>query len=389
MPFNIKNISNSPLSIFYIKNGKSSRITLKPGQEIDVDPVRTSQISFFERKGRIKVSQEDFVVSNVKKIIRNNALIPNKNRETLKNNIEKEEVKIKLKSIDEIIKENFVDYKKILDDNVSCIYNEIDSYDISVIIPVRNRKNFAESMYKSFLKASEKSGLKIAYTVVEHSENPDHSKFCKKNKLNYMWIKSEPDELFNKCLAHNMGAFFSVKSKYILFHDIDCLMQSDFFINLFKNIKKKKAKAIQNFTERRVLYINPELTNEVVAGNFDVDKLNIELPEVTYPRLFGAPGGSITIDRDLFFEVGGYDPELFLANSPEDAFFWAKVDVVDKMHISDDPDIELYHMYHPPTWMNNPRIYEMEAIMNSFKEMSVERKKEIIKTKAEAIKEFK
>jgi len=91
----------------------------------------------------------------------------------------------------------------------------------------------------------------------------------------------------------------------------------------------------------------------------------------------------------LFFEVGGYDPELFLANSPEDAFFWQKVDIIDKMYICDTPDIELYHMYHAPTWMNNPRIHEMEAINHNFKLMSEESKKEVIQLKADMIKEYK
>ena len=46
-------------------------------------------------------------------------------------------------------------------------------------------------------------------------------------------------------------------------------------------------------------------------------------------------------------------------------------------------------MYHPPTWMNNPYINEMQMINNSFKAMSVEDKKEIISLKADIIKEFK
>jgi predicted glycosyltransferase involved in capsule biosynthesis len=265
----------------------------------------------------------------------------------------------------------------------------MDLFDVSAIIPVRGRNDFAEPMYKSFSVAAAKSGLKISYTMVEHSENPEHSKFCKKNRLNYIWIKSEPGELFNKCLAQNMGALFSSKSKYILFHDIDCLMQSDFFVRLFKNIRDKKARAIQNFTGRRVLYINPELTQKVIAGEFEVDDLSVELNEVNPPHIIGAPGGSITIERDLFFEIGGYDPEFFLANSPEDAFFWEKVNAIDKMYTSDAPDIELYHMFHPPTWNDNPYISGMLKIQNEFKSMNLEQKKEMIMLKAEAIKKFK
>ena len=289
----------------------------------------------------------------------------------------------------EQINKKKLDYNKIKDDNIVIIQDPEGAYDINFLITARGRGDFAQPMYDSFKAAAEKTPLNITYTVVEHSEIPEHSKFCKKNKLNYIWIKSEPGELFNKCLSYNMGVFFGPKSKYCLFHDIDCLVQSDFFLNLFDNVSHKQCRAIQCFTGRRVLYINPELTQKVIAKEFNVDDLSINLPEVTPPGIVGAPGGSILVERDFYFEVGGYDAELFLANSPEDAFFWEKVDTMNKMHISDDPHIELYHMHHPPTYMSNPHINEMQAINNSFKAMSIENKKLIIELKAEMIKEFK
>lgn len=292
----------------------------------------------------------------------------------------------------EQIDDNRIDYNKVKRDNIVIIHNE--NADVNFLITARGRTEFAQPMYDAFKAAAEKSPLSIAYTVIEHSEIPQHSKFCKKMKLNYIWIEAQKDELFNKCLAYNMGVFFGPKSKYLLFHDIDCLVQSNFFLNLFDNVKSKGARALQCFTKRRVLYINEEFTPKVIAGEFAVDRLSISIPGVDLPRssnqvMIGAPGGSILIERDLYFEVGGYDAELFLANSPEDAFFWQKVDMINKMHISDDPDIELYHMYHPPTFMDNPHVQDMIKINNKFKAMSDEEKKAIIAHKAEMIKEFK
>jgi predicted glycosyltransferase involved in capsule biosynthesis len=292
------------------------------------------------------------------------------------------------------IKAKKFDYNKIKEDNIVIVQNPEELYDINFMITARGRREFSEPMYRSFLAAAEKSPLNITYTVVEHSDNPEHSKFCKNNKINYIWIKPEEEKLFNKCLSYNMGAFFGPKSKYLLFHDIDCLVQSDFFLKLFDNILHKQCRAIQCFTGRRVLYINEQFTPKVTSGEFSVDDLSLDMSEVDLPRLggkvmIGAPGGSIMVERELFFEVGGYDAKLFLANSPEDAFFWEKVDTVDKMHVSDDPDIELYHMYHPPTWMNNPYVNEMQTINNSFKAMSTEDKKEIIQLKSDMIKEYK
>lgn len=294
-----------------------------------------------------------------------------------------------MESLKKAIEANSIDYDKVKNDNIVIIQDSEGLYDINFLIPVRNRLDFAQPMYDSFKAAAEKSPLKITYTVIEHSENPQHSKFCKKNKLNYIWVKSNPGDLFNKCLCYNMGAFFSSKSKYILFHDIDCLVQTDFFLNLFDNISHKQCKAIQCFTGRRVLYINDKLTERVIAGEFAVDDLSIELPEVTPPALVGAPGGSIMVERGLFFDVGGYDGELFLANSPEDIFFWDKIDTLDKMYISDDPHIEVYHMNHRPTYFDNPRLTEMKGYHNVFKTLSINDKKAIIKLKSDMISKYR
>ena len=284
---------------------------------------------------------------------------------------------------------NPIDYKKIKEDNIVITYYPEEKYDINFIIPVRGRLNFIKPMYNSFKKSAEKSGLKISLTISEHSINPEHSHFCKQNKINYIWIKSEDNQLFNKCLAMNMGAIFGPKVKYFLFHDLDCLIQGDFFTNLMCNISRKNScKAIQCFHGRRVLYLNDELTNKVIQEQIDIDTFKLGLPGITPPSLVGAPGGSILVEKDLFFEVGGYDPELFSANAPEDVFFWSKIDEISHMEISDNPEIDVFHMNHPTTYNDNPRLQEMLNLFNSFKTAKPEQKIEFINLKKETLKEF-
>lgn len=294
--------------------------------------------------------------------------------------------------IDELFTEelskNRIDYEKLREDSIFVLYNKEEEYDLNFIVPVRGRLGFASPMYNSFLRAREKSNLKISYTVVECSEIPEHSKFCKTNKINYIWIKSQPGELFNKCLSLNFGAIFSVRAKAFLFHDLDCLVQSDFFEKLYKNIETKACKAIQCFHGRRVLYLDQVTTDKIVGNSMSVDELELGMDGVSLPMYIGAPGGSIFIDKDLFFEIGGYDPEFFQANAPEDIFFWDKVCTVSAMETSDNPEIDLFHMNHPPTYYSNPQIGHMTKIHNTFKGLDKPGREELINEKKNIISKF-
>jgi len=286
-----------------------------------------------------------------------------------------------------------INYKDIKEDSIIIIQQPEELVDINFLIPVRGRKEFAAPMYNSFLKAKENSPLNIIYTVIEHSHITEHSKFCKDNKINYIWVKCEEGDLFNKCLAYNMGALYSNISKYIIFHDIDCVIQSDFFQKIALNITNQKCKALQCFQQRRALYCDIDLTKEIVQGRINIDDLNLDLKGVDLPRLggkvmLGAPGGSILVERGLLFDVGGYDADLFLANSPEDSYFWEKINTIDKMCTSEHPPIDVFHLYHPPTYFSNPFINEMKKIYEDFKLLSKEKKEEIIKQKSAHIKTF-
>ncbi len=287
--------------------------------------------------------------------------------------------------IENLLSNNYIDYSKLKDNFLNYQIFDKGHYDINVIIPVKGRVEFMNPMYQSFKKASKKSNLKITYTIVEISDQNEHESFCIENKINYTWIKTEPNILFNKCLALNVGAMFTVSCDAFIFHDIDCLMQSDFFLNLEENINNKKAKAIQCFHGRRVLYLDSVLTEKVINNEIDIDSFIITTNGVSLPENIGAPGGSIYTNKKLFFEVGGYDPELFQANAPEDIFYWEKISMLETMHICDNPPIDLFHMSHPVTYNGNPRISEMLTTYQIFKNDSYDNKLELITHKKNLI----
>lgn len=293
-----------------------------------------------------------------------------------------------IESLKKAIEDNKIDYEKLKADSVILLRSPDILYDINCIIPVKGRADFSSPMFYYFSKAKQNSDLKINYTIVELSENPEHSRFCKKNNIDYIFLQEKPNELFNKCLAMNFGAFFSRQSKYLLFHDLDCLMPSNFFVNLMENIKTKNCRAIQGFTERRVLYLDKKLTEEAILNNLNIDSLSKDSKGVMLPQYLGAPGGSIMIERSLFFEIGGYEPEVFRGNAPEDIFFWTKINSVSKIEISNSPKIELFHMLHPPTYYGNPFEKDMRIYYNAFNSLSLEHKIEFINFKRDLIKEF-
>jgi predicted glycosyltransferase involved in capsule biosynthesis len=243
------------------------------------------------------------------------------------------------------------------------------SAELSIIIPVYGRESFLEPLIHYFRIAEKNSGLDIAYTIVEHSEVPVHLRTCIRLGINHIWIEKKESDPFNKCLAMNIGAC-AVKGNDYMFHDLDCLVRSDFFTNLYENVKAKDAEAIQTFSDRRVLYLNADLTYEALMMELKVDDL-IEGPidtkdpkhtGVTPPKNVGAPGGSIWIRKERFLEVGGYDPNIFFGYSPEDIFFWNKVATVTEMHTCTDPRNEIFHMKHPLTHASNPFLKDLSAL---------------------------
>jgi hypothetical protein len=276
-----------------------------------------------------------------------------------------------LKDIEDDINSNsYIDfYKKI---KYKKIYKKNK---ISVIIPVRERVDFLPVLVESLMKSIRKCGEKINITVIEHSDKSLHKDTCKENSLNYYYIDSN-GKYFNKSLCNNIGALLNKNSEFFLFHDLDCLVKEDFFSNIFKNVENKSSKSLQTFDKRRVLYLNKKQTNDIINKISVIDDYNDDLEE----GLCCAPGGSILVKNDIFFNVGGYDPELFYGWSPEDLFFWDKVETITKIDICDQPKNDIYHMYHEPQNknMSDDRLSLYRKIDNINLKNIIKIKKEIL-----------
>jgi hypothetical protein len=264
--------------------------------------------------------------------------------------------------------------------------------EVNFIIPVRGRIDFLEKTLESVKTAARRFGRRVNLTVSENSSKPEHRETAKSLDVDYIWTESlEP---FNKCFAMNVAVFFTHKTPFLIFHDVDCLVQSDFFIRVFDNISKKKCKAIQTFSDRRVLYLDERVTTEILGDKFPIDNLSIKTPGVNPPFrpdgsiAYGAPGGSVCVARELFFRIGGYDPYYFESYAPEDIFFWLKAEVFEIFETCTLPRNEIYHMHHPKVEIDPRKLFLMEQIRTKFEKMRNEEKWELLEKMYNKIKKY-
>lgn len=262
---------------------------------------------------------------------------------------------------------NRIDYISVKE---KCSFDIMDtrSVDVSIIVPVFGRENFTQPLIENLQSAMNfYPEKKYSITFVEHGPHGSHRDICK-NSVNYIWIKREQNEYFNKCLSMNIGAMFSNDAKYYLFHDLDLLVKKEFFRDLFSNLKRvPKDCALQSFGGRRVVAMDRDTTNSILGKILDIKDIFPGSRGAEYCPP-GAPGGSIFLSTESFSKVGGFDPELFHSYSPEDAFFYEKLSHTVGIDGCNDPLIDMYHMDHPRTnGRDNPDIFDQRSIYETFK----------------------
>ena len=282
----------------------------------------------------------------------------------------------------ELIKER-ISYKQVLSkSHVSLLDN--GEYFINIIIAFKGRPEFYEPIVQSFNNAikhyqtnhGEKN--KFCLTFVEQSPQALAKVFFE-SKTNYIWTPGNHAERFNKSLAYNMGVKYSNKAEYYLLHDLDILVKENFLEELLSNLQNNKC--LQPYGKRRVLYLSQALTEQVLRGKINCNGFSENTEGVSLPDKLGSPGGSILVERDLYQKVGGFDPELFWGYAPEDIMFWEKIVTINGAPAyADNPPIDMFHMWHPPTNFSNPLILEMNDIFLQFKKMNKTERLKIIET---------
>jgi hypothetical protein len=283
-----------------------------------------------------------------------------------------------------------IDYEHIKKENSHILlFNENEEYDINIIIGIRGRKEFLNPVIESFNEAIKNSDKKICFTIVNHAEYPEHLKYCRTNKINYLWTKGNVVEQYSRSFVYNFGVKYGHQAKYYLLHDLDVLVKKSFFNELYQNLKN--CQCLQTYGARRILYLSEEITKKIINKEIDYNDFNESTPGVSLPMYnnqpaLGSKGGSILISKEIFNKIGGFDPELFWGYAAEDQFFWEKIKTITDIAYADNPLINMFHMWHPPSFSTNPLLYEMEMDWLEFKNMSDIDKQKIVVLKKELFK---
>ncbi len=283
-----------------------------------------------------------------------------------------------------IIEESLIDYNAVKKSCQAEIVSPMDFYDLSVIIPVRRREEYTPMVVEYLTYAANCCKYKISITVVEHDDTPRHRDIRKKfPNVNYIFIPSNGDA-FNKCLAHNIGALYMQDSDDYLFHDTDIICWPDFFNLLFENLKNYEV--VQAFTGRRLLQASQDITECLMKHTINLMRFP-QHGNGLKQLVPGASGGSICVDRNVFFDVGGFDPELFTEYSIEDQFFFDKLHLIKEIGFADDPPIEQLHLWHRPSYDRTTKQFDSDCL-DAFRALSNEDKHRLLQIKGDHLKKY-
>ena len=221
--------------------------------------------------------------------------------------------------------ENYFINNKLNFDNIK-FYNKFftNDADINIIIPVQNRTENLNCLVQNLLNI-DYYGRTRMITVVEMNNNK-HKDMCFDNQVNYLSFNCDKYK-FNKALCANFLYYIYEKNninyKYLIFQDVDCIVNNDFIKNIFK-FNDFENKFIQPYKQNRVLYTTQKLANSIRTGQIDINKIDENTKDIIVPTR-GSPGGSIFMKKDFFENVGGLDYYYFCGYGPEDIYFYIKL----------------------------------------------------------------
>jgi predicted glycosyltransferase involved in capsule biosynthesis len=296
-----------------------------------------------------------------------------------------------MEELSKIYLDKKIDYNEIISKSFIKIKKFNYNIDLTIVIPLFGRSEQIQPLI-DHLKTAMFYHNKLKYRIIfiEQDTYKKNMDIILSNNCDYVFIEKNIEERFNKCLCMNVGALLC-KSKYYVFHDVDLVVGKLFFRNIFKNIKiRKNDNVIHCLSNRQVIYLDGEKSSLVREKKINIDNiLNIapyddkNTTGVMY-GIYGAPGGSIFLKSDFFFKIGGYDDSFFSGYSPEDAFFWNKIESLEKIYGCDNPENKIFHLDHEH--LAYTKMQEHQELITNFINLDNSYKLEYMKLKSENLK---
>jgi hypothetical protein len=301
-----------------------------------------------------------------------------------------------MKLLDHII----IDYKSIVSSPRSIWESKQDLDAIyNVYIPVRGRLNFFEPCIRYLRNASEKADIKISIFVIENDFRPLYQDISSRLRVSYVFIPSDisgSKGLFAKSLCYNIGYLMSVPTPWCIFHDLDMIVEEDFFQKIKIHLSRD-PNWLQPYSARRVMRLGSYITGLITSNPTRIYPLTA-FADIK-PANPGSPGGSIVVRNTDFMKIGGYDPEFFYGYAPEDSFFWAKLEhlygnipgplqkvMLGKASYADEPSIDVYHLDHPLQQSANPDYFNLVSLQTYFCSLDGPEREKIVTEKSKRLK---
>ena len=260
-----------------------------------------------------------------------------------------------------------------------------EPYDISIVIPCKGRKPLLETTIKVLKHEIAKTDLRIAITLVEHTDSIEFKEYAFTEGLGWIHIPlsggtGSPLGQFNRGLCFDIGHLYGPPRKYYMMHDSDLLVPDNFF-NKVQVYFNRGVVALQPYSDRFVWQTNQEFSEKLQA-DLSIFYNGIDEQTVCTRNMPGAKGGSFILKSDLFTNVGGYDPQLFWGYAPEDQLFWLKVESISSVEYADSPRMPLIHLWHPNAATKNPLLAEMDILILYIKKENISEVKPYIQLKS-------
>lgn len=220
-----------------------------------------------------------------------------------------------------------INYKKILKNKNNFFQNT--NCDISVILETKgDRKALLKCL--SYLRHSiAQSMLNVGIVIVECNTLPTLRLYSIENQASYIFIKADNFELideFSSAISYNAGGLVNPSAKYLVFHDVNILLPHDFFCK-FQNYIERDINWFENFFDLHLYLISRDTGKKIITSHKIFNLYQLPGSALLYSPYFGL---SLTVKRDYFLKIGGFDPELNLSKPLENEFLKIKLLCLEK-----------------------------------------------------------